>query len=136
MRLDKGIEASFVRVIGMVVFFLAILCLLAVISGVAELSNQKTSESVLFMTFIMCVAFAFMGLMISTLAQVLRSVRRMEALTEKQNKILEDKLVAPAKTVAATPKKTATKKAPAKKAVAKKTTTAKKTTAKKAASKK
>ena len=121
MRLDKGIEASFVRVIGMVVFFLAIICLLAVISGVAELNNQKTSESVLFMTFIMCVAFAFMGLMISTLAQVLRSVRRMEALTEKQNKILEEKLVAPSKSTAATAKKTATKKT---------------TTAKKAASKK
>ena len=58
MKLDNEIEASFVRIIGMIVFFLAILSLLLVISGTAELSAQKSSESVLFMTFVISVAFA------------------------------------------------------------------------------
>lgn len=137
MKLDNEFEATFVRIIGLVVFILACVGFLLVISGAAEFSQRNSSETILFVTFAMCVAFAFVGLMISTLAQVLRSIRRLEALTETQNKILNEKLAAPKvvatpkktatakKKAKATVKKTATKKAPAKKAAVKTATTKK-----------
>lgn len=117
MKMDPDFESTFVRVIGLFGFILATVAFFLMMSGMTE-GYGEDPGSVMFMAFVMCTALAFVGLMISTLAQVLRTLKSIETLLADQKKAVE----------AAATAKPATKTA-AKKAAAK--TTSSKTTSKK-----
>lgn len=85
MNLDPDFEASFVRIIGLLGFILATVAFFLMMAGMAGYPTQDAG-SVLFMAFIMCTALAFVGLMISTLAQVLKTLQNIEKLLADQKK--------------------------------------------------
>jgi len=131
MKMNNHFEATFVRIVGLLGFILATVAFLLTMSGMTDYYGQD-SGSILFMSFIMCMALAFVGLMISTLAQLLRSSRNMESMAEVQTELLKQ-LAANSK---ATPAKKAAAPKAKKKTVAAQKTTASKTAAKKTATKK
>ena len=79
MKMDPGFEATFVRIIGLFGFILATVAFFLMMSGMTE-GYGEDPGSVMFMAFVMCTALAFVGLMISTLAQVLRTLKSIETL--------------------------------------------------------
>lgn len=83
--MNLNLEASFVRVIGLLGFILATVAFFLMMAGKTGYPTQDAS-SVLFMAFIMCTALAFVGLMISTLAQVLKTLQNIEKLLADQKK--------------------------------------------------
>lgn len=83
MSLDTKFEASFVRIVGLLGFILATVAFFLMMSGMTDYYGQDAG-SVMFMAFIMCTALAFVGLMISTLAQVLMTLQSIEKILAEQ----------------------------------------------------
>ncbi len=84
-RSTRQPEATIFRIIGLVGFILAVIAFFLVTSSVSQLGGDgNDTSSVLFMSFIMCAALAFIGLMISALAQILRSLQNIEYLLSRQ----------------------------------------------------
>lgn len=79
MNLDPQIEASFVRIIGLLGFILATVAFFLMLSGMTDYYGQDAG-TMMFVAFVMCTALAFVGLMISTLAQVLMTLQSIEKL--------------------------------------------------------
>lgn len=79
MNIDPQIEASFVRIIGLLGFILATVAFFLMLSGMTEYYGNDAG-TMMFVAFVMCTALAFVGLMISTLAQVLMTLQSIEKL--------------------------------------------------------
>ncbi len=77
MNLDPQFEVSFVRVIGLLGFILATVAFFLMMSGMTDYYGQDAG-TMMFVAFIMCTALAFIGLMISTLAQILATLQSIE----------------------------------------------------------
>lgn len=105
MNLDPEFEASFVRVVGLMSFILATIAFFLMLSGMTDYQGQDLG-ALMFLGFIMCTALALAGLMISTLAQILAILQKIETLLAAQN----DKLDSVGKASAPKPRRASTKK--------------------------
>jgi len=72
-------EASFVRIVGLLGFILATVAFFLMLSGMTDYYGQDAG-AMMFVGFIMCTALAFAGLMMSTLAQILTTLQSIEKL--------------------------------------------------------
>ena len=87
-KIDGQSEATFAYIVGLIGFILAAVGFILTFSGAAEMQGAE-AEGVLFMAFLLCTGLAFVGLMISTLAQLLKSMQKIEKLLMAQNEMLE-----------------------------------------------
>lgn len=84
MKIDSELEASFMRIIGLIGFILATVAFFLMMSGMTEYYGQDSS-AMMFVAFIMCTALAFAGLLISSVAGMHRTLVNIEKLLREQS---------------------------------------------------